>query len=64
MKRDCKCYIVRNDEIVAEGKIKSLRIGKNTVTQASKNEECGIILDSNVDEIREGDKMFCNKVIH
>lgn len=63
MKRDCKCYIVRNDEIICEGKIKSLRIGKKTLTEAKTGEECGIILDSNVDEVKEGDKIYCNKVI-
>jgi translation initiation factor IF-2 len=63
MKRDCKCYIVRGDDIITEGKIKSLRIGKDTKVEAKKGEECGIILDVNVDEVKEGDKIYCNKVL-
>jgi len=63
MKRDYKCYIVRDDEIVLEGRIKSLRKGKNTVTEAKSGEECGIVMDTNVDDIKEGDKIYCNKVI-
>ena len=62
MKRDCKCYIVRDDEIILEGKIKSLRKGKNTVVESKSGEDCGIILDVNVDKIEEGDKIYCNKV--
>ena len=62
MKRDCKVYIVRNDEIVSEAKIKSLRINKDTVTDAKKGNECGIILDSDVDA-QEGDEIFCYKVV-
>jgi translation initiation factor IF-2 len=63
MKRDCKTYIVRDDEIIIEGKIKSLRKGKNTVTEAKSGEDCGIILDVNVDEVQEGDRIYCNKVL-
>lgn len=63
IKRDCKCYIVRDDDIIAEGKVKSLRIGKDIHTEAKKGEECGVIMDSNVDEVKEGDKIYCNKVL-
>lgn len=64
MKRDCKCYIVHGDDIVAEGKIKSLRKAKNTIVEAKAGEDCGIIMDVNVDEVKEGDKIYCNKVLH
>ncbi|MDX9738825.1 MAG: GTP-binding protein [Candidatus Dojkabacteria bacterium] len=63
LKRDCKCYLVRNDEILGESKIKSLRKSKDTVTQVKQGEECGVILNSNV-EAQEGDELYCYKVIH
>ena len=45
MKRDCKVYIVRDDEIIGESKIKSLKINKNDVIEATKGQDCGIISD-------------------
>jgi translation initiation factor IF-2 len=62
MKRDCKVYIVRDDEILTEGKIKSLRINKNDVTEATKGMDCGVILDTDV-EAQEGDEIYCYKVV-
>ncbi len=61
LKRDCKCYVVRNDEILAEGKIKSLRKGKETVHEVKQGEDCGVILDIDV-ESNEGDELYCYKV--
>jgi len=63
MKRDCKCYIIRDDSIILEGEIKSLRKGKNTVTEAKSGEDCGIILNINVDKVEEGDEIYCNKAL-
>lgn len=63
LKRDCKCYLVRNDEIIGESRIKSLRKNKDTVTQVKQGEECGVILNSNVEAL-EGDELYCYKVIH
>jgi translation initiation factor IF-2 len=62
LKRDCKVYIVRDDEILAEGKIKSLRINKNDVNEATKGMDCGVILDTEV-EAQEGDEIYCYKVV-
>ena len=62
LKKDCKCYIVREDEILAEGKIKSLKINKNDVTEAGKGIDCGVILDVLVDA-QEGDEIYCYKVV-
>lgn len=61
LKRDCKCYVVRNDEILAEGKIQSLRKGKETVHEVKQGEDCGVILDIEV-ETNEGDELYCYKV--
>jgi translation initiation factor IF-2 len=62
LKRDCKVYVVRDDEIVAEGKIKSLKINKNDVNEATKGMDSGVILDTKV-EAQEGDEIYCYKVV-
>ena len=62
MKRDCRCDVVRKDEILGSGKIKSLRINKDTVTEAKTGFECGIQLDTDID-IKEGDEIYCFKVV-
>ncbi len=51
LKRDCKVYIVREDEILTEGKIKSLKINKKDVNEATKGMDCGVILDTKVEDI-------------
>ncbi|MDY0097167.1 MAG: translation initiation factor IF-2 [Candidatus Dojkabacteria bacterium] len=61
LKRDCKIYVVRNDEVLVEGKIRSLRKGKETVTEVKQGEDCGVILDIDV-EANEGDELYCYKV--
>lgn len=60
MKKDCKVYVVRDDEILCESKIKSLRINKDKVNEVKAGFECGIQLVDAVDA-REGDKVFCYK---
>lgn len=62
LKRDCKCDIVRGDDIIGEGKIISVRINKNIVTEAKQGEECGIITNIEA-EIGEGDMIYCYKVV-
>ena len=62
MKRDCRCDIVRNDEIVGSAKIKSLRINKDVVTEAKSGYDCGIQFDSAVEAV-EGDEVYCFKVV-
>jgi translation initiation factor IF-2 len=62
LKRDCKTSVVRNDEIIGEGKILSLRIGKDTTHEVKQGEECGVILDTEV-EASEGDELYCYKVL-
>ena len=61
LKRDCKSYVVRNDEIIGEGKIVSIRKGKEVVNQAKQGEDCGVILDVSI-ESTEGDELYCYKV--
>ena len=63
LKQDHKCDIVRDDEIVAEAKIKTLRINKEKVNEVKKGFDCGIqLMDSDV-EVMEGDEIHCYKVI-
>jgi translation initiation factor IF-2 len=62
LKRDCKVYVVRDDEIVGEGKIKSLKINKNDVNEVTKGMDSGVILDNKVDA-QEGDEIYCYKVV-
>lgn len=62
LKRDCKAYLVRNDEILSEGNIKSLRINKSTVTEVKQGVECGVILNTVVDA-SEGDELYCYKSV-
>ncbi|KKR05618.1 MAG: hypothetical protein UT34_C0002G0125 [candidate division WS6 bacterium GW2011_GWF2_39_15] len=62
MKRGCKVYVVRGDDIQGDGRIESLRIQKETLNEARKDQECGVILDSKVD-VKEGDSLYCYKII-
>lgn len=61
LKRDCKCYLVRNDEILGEAKIKSLRKNKDIVSEVKQGEECGVMLTADV-PVDEGDELYCYKV--
>lgn len=63
LKQDHKCDIVRDDEIVAESKIKTLRINKDKVSEVKKGFDCGIqLMDSGI-EVVEGDEIHCYKVV-
>jgi translation initiation factor IF-2 len=62
VKKGCKIYIVRNDDIILEGRIESLRKEKKTITEAGNGTECGVIID-NKGEIKEGDTLYCYKII-
>jgi translation initiation factor IF-2 len=62
MKRDCKVYVVRDDEIVGESKIKSLRINKDQSNEVKSGFECGVQLSDEIDAV-EGDQIFCYKKV-
>jgi translation initiation factor IF-2 len=62
MKKDCRCDLVRNDEIIGEAKIKSLRINKDSVNEAKTGFDCGILFDKELDA-KEGDEVYCYKVM-
>jgi translation initiation factor IF-2 len=63
LKKDHKCDIVIEDEIIVESKIKTLRINKNIVTEVQKGSDCGIQLMDKTAEVKEGDEIYCYKVI-
>lgn len=46
--------VVRGEEIIGEGKIKSLKKVKNEVNRVEKSDECGIMFDTEID-FRVGD---------
>ena len=62
LKRDCKVYVVRSDEILGESKIKSIRINKDQVNEVRNGFECGIQLTDQV-EAKEGDEIYAGTVI-
>jgi translation initiation factor IF-2 len=63
LKKDLKCDIVRGDDIIGESKIKTLRINKDTVVEVQKGFDCGIQLTDKDIEVKEGDKIYCYKVM-
>jgi translation initiation factor IF-2 len=54
MTRNAEIRIIRNDEIIHQGKVSSLKHLKNNVAEVTKNYECGIGVE-NFKEIEEGD---------
>lgn len=62
IKKNARCYIVRDDEIVGEGKITSLKHGKNEVNEAAKGGDFGVVITPEVDA-QEGDLIHCFKVV-
>lgn len=62
MKMGAKCYVVRNDQIVGEGRIKSLRNQKNEVKEASKGVDFGAVIEPKI-EAQEGDLIHCFKIV-
>lgn len=62
IKRGERCYIVRGDDIVAEGKIVSLRQGKNTVNEAPKGADFGAGIEPVSGDVQEGDMIHCFKI--
>ncbi|WKZ30727.1 MAG: GTP-binding protein [Candidatus Dojkabacteria bacterium] len=62
IKRGERCYVVRGDDIIVEGKIVSLRQGKNAVNEAPKGADFGAGIDPKSDDVKEGDVIYCFKV--
>lgn len=57
MAKGDKIKVTRGEEKVGEGKVKSLRIGKEEANKAEKGKECGIIIEPQFD-FRPGDDII------
>jgi translation initiation factor IF-2 len=60
--RDAKARITRNEKVVYEGKISSLKRFKDDVREVKNGYECGIVLDD-FNETKEGDVIECFKLV-
>jgi len=60
--RNAKVYVLRDDDQVHEGVVKTLRHGKDDEKEVTKDVECGVILEPQFAEIRQGDFLRCVKV--
>lgn len=63
LKKNAKCYVVRGDDIVAEGKITSLKHAKKDIVEAPKGTDFGAIISPTPKGTEKGDKIFCVKVV-
>lgn len=61
VKRNAKVRILRDNVVVHEGTLKSLRRFKDEVKEVKDNYECGIVLE-NYQDIREGDLIECFEI--
>src|SRR3989344_2913532 len=57
IKNNNRLKILRNNEEIGFGKITSLKRQKNEIVEAKEGQECGIMLESNV-QINEGDRLI------
>lgn len=63
IKRGEKCYVVRGDDIVAEGRIVSLKHGKEDIKETQKGNDFGAIIEPTPANAEVGDKLFCFKIV-
>jgi translation initiation factor IF-2 len=56
-----KCFVMRGDEEIGNGKIISLKQLKKEVKEVKKEQECGIIIEPEID-VQEGDEVVCYKI--
>ena len=60
--RNSKVRVVRNDEIIFEGKLLSLKRFKDDVKEVSKGYDCGIQVDE-FNDLQEGDLIKCHQEV-
>ncbi len=63
VKRDSIIDIERNGEIVATSKVKSLQFEKDQLKEAVKGRECGITLEEQKIEFKEGDILIAKELV-
>lgn len=56
-----KCYVLRGEERIGDGRISSVRVLKDEVKQVKKGQECGVQIDPQV-EVEEGDVIVCYRI--
>lgn len=62
IKRGAKARLLRNDIVVYEGSLKTLKRFKDDVKEVKHNFECGCAFD-NFDDMREGDIIECYEIV-
>jgi translation initiation factor IF-2 len=62
IKNGLKCRIVRDEDVILDSKIMSMRCGKEKVDKAGTDVECGLKLSSS-GESREGDMVECYRIV-
>lgn len=63
IKRGERCYFVRGDDIVAKGRIESMKHEKSEIKESRVGDDFGAIVDPTPEDIKEGDMLFCFKVV-
>ncbi len=63
VKRGEKAYLVRNDEIIGEGKIISMKHSKKDIKESTKGNEFGVVLSKSVPNIEVGDQLHCFTIL-
>ena len=63
VKRGEKAYIVRDDDIIGEGKITSMKHGKKDIKEGSKGSEFGVVLAKSVPNVEVGDTLYCFTIL-
>lgn len=63
IKKGCKAYVVRNDEIIGEGKIISMKHNKKDIKESSKGNEFGLVLSKSVQSLEAGDELHCFTIL-
>ena len=63
VRRGEKAYIVRDDDIIAEGKIVSMKSAKKDIKEGTKGSEFGVVLAKSVPNIEVGDILYCFAIL-
>ncbi len=63
VKKGTKAYIVRGDDIIGEGKIVSMKHGKNDIKEGTKGNEFGVVLAQAVPNVEVGDYLYCFAIL-
>lgn len=63
LKKSAKYRLVRNNEVIYEGGLASMRHLKNEVDSIKKDVECGLKLEDKTVEVKPGDTLVCFNVV-